>query len=467
MKNIILVGLGPHARRIYYPFLEKHQSKFHIHIPLIIELRDQQNAVEEFITERTIKPETILYLDPVERLNMAIPNKARHALNHVIKNYNNIHMIIATEPKAHMQYAEYALEHNIDLLMDKPISAPQGLVNNEYASTNILKDYTRLESKLRHSKSRFIVQCQRRYHAGYTFIWDYLNNFVQEWAIPITYIDIYHADGMWNMPNELHYRENHPYKYGYGKLLHSGYHFVDLYTWYNKINHQLLNKRPVKTEILARKYTPTDHIYSINNSDYQKLLGFNFEESTLSDLNGYGELDVYALLQSTSETGEVVNTANITLQQNSFSRRAWAELPKDTYKGNGRVRHERLSVQVGPLLNIQVHSYQSHEILKDDIDTSGVGNEDHFDIYIFKNSQLVGGTTLEKVSLGEDMKSKQDSEYMGHNEKAREQCLLDWLNGAMNNSDFISHKETNIILSSLYAAIANGKPQYVTHLHES
>lgn len=351
--------------------------------------------------------------------------------------------------------------------MDKPITAPSNLVWDKSSSVDIFKDYRDLEKHLNNSTSRFIIQCQRRYHKGYTFVWNYLNDFVKKWNIPISYIDIYHADGMWNMPDEFHFREGHPYKYGYGKLLHSGYHFVDLYAWYSKINDQLLDKRPTKTEVLARKYTPIDHIHAINNSDYRRLLGINFEQSQLDNLADYGELDVYALIQSKHNTGEVVYTANISLLQNSFSRRAWGKLPKDTYKGNGRVRHERFSIQVGPLLNIQIHSYQSHEILKDDIETSGVGNEDHFDIYIFRNSALVGGKTLEKISLGEHMKTKQEPGYMGHNEKAREQCLLDWLSGAKNNSDFRSHRKTNIVLSNLYTAIASGEPQYITHEYES
>ena len=45
--------------------------------------------------------------------------------------------------------------------------------------------------------------------------------------VPLSYADIYHADGMWVMPHEWE-RDNHAYKYGAGKLLHSGYHFVDL-----------------------------------------------------------------------------------------------------------------------------------------------------------------------------------------------------------------------------------------------
>ena len=42
----------------------------------------------------------------------------------------------------------------------------------------------------------------------------------------------------------------------------------------------------------------------------------------------------------------MVTTATLNLMQNSFSRRGWFAPRRDLYKGNGRVRHERLVLQV-------------------------------------------------------------------------------------------------------------------------
>lgn len=50
-------------------------------------------------------------------------------------------------------------------------------------------------------------------------------------------------------------------------------------------------------------------------------------------------------------------------------------------KGNGRVRHETLSLQMGPLMNIQVHSYQAYEIKErknQSIDHQAHGGLEHF-----------------------------------------------------------------------------------------
>ena len=107
---------------------------------------------------------------------------------------------------------------------------------------------------------------------------------------------------------------------------------------------------------------------------------------------GLGELNVHALLQFLSDAddgGKGVGESGgdpgrgrpprggegsgggerqpgqeavVSLLQNSFSRRGWFAPRQDTYKGNGRVRHEWLILNVGPLLSVHVDSYQSHEV---------------------------------------------------------------------------------------------------------
>ena len=65
------------------------------------------------------------------------------------------------------------------------------------------------------SSANVAVTVQRRAHPGYKFIHAYLRQFVEEWQVPISFIDIYHADGMWCMPGELATRRYHPYRHGY------------------------------------------------------------------------------------------------------------------------------------------------------------------------------------------------------------------------------------------------------------
>merc|ERR1712151_181742 len=86
-----------------------------------------------------------------------------------------------------------------------------------------------------------------------------ISGFVKEHRVPISYIDIYHADGMWGMPGEMCTRSYHPYKHGYGKLMHSGYHFLDLLMWLNSINEiHVPHKAGQDFEIYCRKFGAQD-----------------------------------------------------------------------------------------------------------------------------------------------------------------------------------------------------------------
>ena len=407
MKNYILVGLGPHAKRIYYPFLEKHRDRYGIRLKLLIELENQSQKVANFLDQRILRPEKILYLpnNEVNRMGAVLEGIAKKELDSLVLSEKIDGIIISTEPKAHKIYAEWALKNNISILMDKPITSPRDVSTNIESAKQIYKDYLDLENMLKQSTAKFYITCQRRNHAGYVFIKKMLKAFIAEYRIPVSYIDIYHADGAWSLPHEFG-KENHPYKYGYGKLMHSGYHFIDLFAWIAQTNLDFTCVRPDSAKIYTARFTPNDFFKQIPEGVYDRFFphrqcGEFYRAYHREDYAHYGELDAYIVLQL-MRGRDVVTTSSINLQQNSYSGRGWFDLPDDTYKGNGRVRHERVTIQVSHLLNIQVHSYQSHE----QKETSTVGGKDHFDILIFRNKRLIGGEEFTKIPIGGDMKEK-------------------------------------------------------------
>ncbi len=462
-KNYILVGLGPHAKRIYYPFLEKHRAHYGIRLKLLIELESQSRNVAEFLKNRILQPEKIFYIRDAEtaRSGAVLDEAARKKLDSLVQNGKVDGILISTEPKAHKIYAEWALKNNVNILMDKPITSPLYPSTDIQSAHQIYQDYLDLKDLLRHSKSKFYITCQRRNHAGYAFIKEYLKKFVSDFKVSVSYIDIYHADGTWNLPHEFD-KENHPYKYGYGKLMHSGYHFVDLFAWITEANHALKNATSDLAKVYTARFTPNDFFNQINENAYKKL--FKSSGSVIGDFyktyerekyERHGELDTYILVQL-MQGKNVMTTGSINLQQNSFSKRGWFDLPKDTYKGNGRVRHERVSIQVSHFLNIQVHSYQSDESDKSVGVPGSVGSEDHFDIFIFRNKKICGGEGFQKISFGKELRENnvEDQYYLGHNELAREITLLNFIEEKRDESEFANHNFTNQLLSNIYASIA-------------
>lgn len=456
--NIILVGLGPHAKRIYMNLFKKYR----ITPRVIVDLKSKRKEIEEYLEENDFRNIELYLVEDVQRDAEKLGHKTEADLTKLLQQKNIKHAIISTEPKSHFAYAKFFLENDINILMDKPITAPINVNHNSKQASKIKEEYDTLCEmyKKKREKISFKIQCQRRFHEGYIYVKKALEEIVREYNIPVTYIDIYHNDGMWNMPTEFLDRENHPYKYGYGKLFHSGYHFIDLLAWLLEVNRETKNKQINKAEMYVSTNNPTDFFHVFNNYDYKKILKTNRFEKTLVDANSckdFGEIDFHSIINF-KQNDKLITNCSINLMQSGFSRRAWCELPKDTYKSNGRVRHERLNVQIGPLMNIQVHSYQAYEIAdRDKMCNNHVGSVEHFDIYVFRNSQLIGGKTFESLDIA--TLSDKDKEYFnGYNEKARENCFINFLLNIDDSSDILEHRVSIELTEKAYELMSRNEP---------
>ena len=439
--KFVLVGLGPHAKRIYISIFKKYR----LNLSLLIDLKSKKSEIEEYLQENNISTEIFLIDDSYKDL-ICLPNNISNKLERKIRTKNIKYAIISTEPKAHFMYANFFLENEINILLDKPITSPINCNNDINQTIKIKEEYEELCRLYERKKDKihFTIQCQRRFHEGFIYIKNLLIETVKKYNIPITYIDIYHNDGMWVMPSEFLTRENHPYKYGYGKLFHSGYHFIDLLTWFLEINNLTQNKRINNAEMYVSTYNPNDALTVINNEDYQKLFNTdkfnNIFNIAKNDFKNYGEIDFHSIINFKKDDKTITN-CTLNLMQSGFSRRSWCNLPEDIYKGNGRVRHERLNIEVGPLLNIQIHSYQAYEIYEEErIFNNNVGSIEHFEIYIFRNCKLIGGKPFEKIDL--DTISESDKAYFcDKNEQARENCFISFLDNENHESDLLRHKD--------------------------
>lgn len=182
------------------------------------------------------------------------------------------------------------------------------------------------------------------------------------------------------------------------------------------------------------------------------------------DYSSYGEKNFYGNIGFYNSDNRLITTANINLLHYGFSRRGWFE-SRDYYKKNGRIRHERINIQVGPLLNIQVHSYQSKEIKErtNSIDETLTGGLEHFDIDIYRNVDIIGGVPFQRVQLRDlygDELGKEN--FIGFNEFSREEFVNSFLN---NNSDKGDLRDQDLGMEILYSASKiiydkkNGLPQ--------
>lgn len=452
-KNICIVGVGPHAKRIYF----KYFKDYNVCPKLIVELVSKEKETKEFLKSIGIEAELFLLEDKFKD-DILLNDEFAKRLNEKCKELKISHAIISTEPKAHNAYLNFFIDLKIPVLSDKPITVRKDMLSKN-SIKSIKTDFNQILEKSSENKVPVEIMCQRTFHKGYNFIKDLLKENIIKYNIPITFIEVYHSDGKWMMPHDLE-TENHPYKYGYGKLFHSGYHFIQLLSEIVSLNGFLNdeNKQIQKVEMASTFISPDDELAEISMKDYKtifkdQVVPTYYFENTPS-FNTYGEKNNYTLLSFKNGDNKTITTAELNLLQNGFSRRGWIQTKADHYKGNGRVRHEYVNIQLGTLLNIQVHSYQSKEIKDRGQFETETGGLEHFDIYIFRNADLIGGKPYEKITL-KDLNEVSDEKYLGQNEKAREYCITEFLNGNIKNNKLKQHKLGIELLYNLANAYSN------------
>lgn len=426
MKNFALVGIGPHAKRIYLPFFKKHK----VNLSLVIDLDSKKDNIRKYLNENGFEKTKIFTINDSYKDYDHLPKNIASNLLSVCEVFDITHLIISTEPKAHFMYLEFGLKNNFNVLTDKPITVTKNMTSLS-SIEKVRKQYYEVLNIAKNSKGSCKVMCQRQYHKGYEKIKEVLTDVVNEYQLPITNIDIFHSDGAWEMPHDL-LKENHPYLYGYGKLFHSGYHFIDLLSDFIKINDSLGGtKKIVDGDVYSTVCTPNDEMQFLTIDDYKRLfkkqnIPAYYDENSNPTFKKFGEKDYHGLLTFYNKDGFTITTANLNLLHNGVSRRSWIET-KDFYKSNGRIRHERINIEIGHLLNIQVHSYQSKEICDRTGDEESVGGLEHFDIYFF-NNPLIDKEPFKEIHLGDMYSDKEKKEFQGYNELSREIFLNNFLN---------------------------------------
>lgn len=452
MKNsVLLVGLGPHSKRIYLKYLKTSDCR----LLFLLELESKRESSRKYLDENGYENVKIYTIPDKYKDYNILPKKYHDELLDICRQNKINKIIISTEPKAHHMYLKFAIENDIDVLSDKPII----VLKNMQKLSNINKmreEYYNLLELHKKSKSQCKIMCQRLYHKGYIYIKKLLKEVVSKYNIPITYIDIYHCDGNWEFPHDLD-KENHPYKYGYGKLYHSGFHFIDLLAELLKINECVTNDKKITNGYLhGNVFTPDDELAIFNKNDYNNIFPESRTDSFYQKLNSisfenYGEKNFYSQLYFYNKDCKLITTANLNLLHYGVSRRGWFQ-SKDFYKKNGRIRHEKININVGTLMNIQITSCQSKEI-KDrtnSIDEIYEGGLEHFDIDIYRNVDIIGGKAHEKIRLYDLYNENMNSDdFIGFNEKSREDCINAFLS---NNSKIGEIEEERLGIEILYSA---------------
>lgn len=468
--NILVIGVGPHARRVYIPTLMELSRRMPVRLVGAIDLQSKKEAVDLYLKEKGYLLKTLYFASFDEA--KGLPRSCKVALDALVKDLNIQGVVISTEPTAHKVYAEWALERGLHILMDKPITVRKSINTDFSQATALIKDYEDLlalyKRKQRIRPTVFSINVQRRYEFGFEKVKELIAEVRDRFNMPITSIQAMHADGTWIFPKEILSQESHRHFDGYGKVAHSGYHIFDT-VWQLYESGLVDEKRPDHLEIVSSPLLPSGLSVDLSEKDYLKYFGLKYKQTTLSEkkyrekVKNYGEIDSFNIIRLLKNKENICNIS-INLLHSSFSGRSWAIPSVDRYKGNGRIKHQQFIIQQGPFQCIQIHNYQSKDF--HDVDNStefDIGGNNHFDIYVFRNSGMFGsGRSFYKISAKDLEEKKRASRLIGEN--AKERVVLEFLNFMLGKTN-ISNLKSNIDSHSIPVKIMSGVYQSSVRLN--
>ncbi|MDR2572047.1 MAG: hypothetical protein LBD23_17350 [Oscillospiraceae bacterium] len=402
---ILLIGCGPHAKRVYLPAIKATEKNFSTVIKAVVEVKNLESDTMNYVSKYYDNVEG-LFIKPFNSTHThTLPLDVEQQLNSIVEKHTINSVVITTDPLNHMQYALWVQKQDLHILMDKPVST-YGNVSIDLTQAKQIKDDFNILMDNYSPDKAFIINAQRRFLPQFEVLQTQINNVAKNYGMPITSLQSTHSDGQWRLPNEILTQTYHPY-IGWGKVSHSGYHLIDMAGKIVRDSYKNTEKRFDDVSVFSHFIRPSGLLRNQSQQDLAKIFGLIYNEldprsdeelTLLYKYHNEAEIDATALINLSVDNIPLTNIT-LNLLHTGFCRRDWMMPGVDLYKGNGRVRHEYHNIQQGPLQNIQAHSYQSSD--KHDFNTEEdfmLGGNNHYDIHIYRNVGIIGGIPLDIIT---------------------------------------------------------------------
>ncbi|UKZ89800.1 uncharacterized protein TrAFT101_004841 [Trichoderma asperellum] len=467
--RFLLVGVGPHAKRIYIPHLKTLEGDGRAKLVCAVDVEENAEAITEHRNKAF--PEAELFFVPF--FSGAMPENVSLSLANLAARLKIDCVIISTEPLAHKSYGLWAISRGLHVIMDKPITVRKNVIHDMDQALGIAKDYEDLLTAYNELQKRqrtfFLVTSHRRYHPGMYCTFDMIKEITEKSGSPVTNIISTHCDGMWRLPTEIVDQKYHSFNNGYGKVSHSGYHFLDMVYRFVKSG-WTAEKKPDRIEVVSSFVTPAGFLKTFNYNDYMKAFGdktygdsCKYTDRYIQTLSPkFGEIDA-ALQISFIQDNEPICLAQVNLQHNGFTRRSWVTPGPDLYKGIGRVKHEFHEIKSGPMQTIVIDSRQAndkHDRSKPS--TATIGTDNHFEVHVFRNCDLLDEEQpLVSYSVA-DLDRRYNSQLPGiYSENVKRGILweaLDFIEGKKPFDDLASNLDDHSVPANIMSAV------YASHI---
>ena len=139
-NNIMLIGCGPHAKRIYIPLIEKYNNKYKLFLKVIIDIKKNEESLIKLVKAKDY-PIELCFFDYNMKNEFRLNIQENNILENLVKKHKINTIIISSDPLSHKTYIDFAIKHGIHVLMDKPITTEINASTNETQAKKIMVDY--------------------------------------------------------------------------------------------------------------------------------------------------------------------------------------------------------------------------------------------------------------------------------------------------------------------------------------
>lgn len=437
--HLIVVGFDSIVANKYLSCIRNAVRSGHIDSYSIIDLESQRLAIEQRLQAVDLKPRGIVYLPDSEARVQGTPQELiAGAVQRLSAPGVPAKVYIATEVRAHEAYLRFCVENHIDSLVEKPVLAP--MVDGSFRPSYITKIMEELIGLSGDSPAKHSVMTLSRYHQIYNQkVIASLREKMERWEAPLTSFHIRAAGGVWNLQREFESRDDHPYKYGYGMMMHGAYHYVDLATQILSLNAALFSDRQFKLELSGFGAFPVDQHQRMSRPIASRFQDGN--PAWADDVDGalrFGETDVTSAFRLVDiASGRTVSLGTLSFEQTTPSIRNWGELSSELYNVNGRTSSVDMEAQLSTLYSTHVHCYDiPRGVSADGIDA------------------FARLTTRANAALlpDEQYVSQETFDGLFHSDSNR-RLMEHWLNGTEERSSLASHLLPMKVTEALAASV--------------
>lgn len=469
MKNVLVIGVGPHARRSHLPALSAGQQAGLVGTIYGVDVLGAMDVLLPFDADDGPRTLPLTLVEPFDSREPALPETVRQSLDALVSHHGIDAVVVSTEPAYHMVYTRWALQRGLSVLLDKPLSVRAAASIDPQRAEAIRTDFDSLlegyEQARRRRRDLIVsVLCQRRYHPAFWQMRQLISEIADETGCPVTSIQSFHSDGQWRLPDELLDLSYHGFDQGYGKAGHSGYHFFDIVPWLLAAGVRSGKELDAVT-LQSHVARPADFLAQLSVADHERLFpGFAARNPyTAQELHtatrGFGEVDAFISMAFTRR-GRTMTLGSLNLVHNGFSERGNLTPAASLYKGNGRVRQETHIIQQGPFQAIHFHSLQT--LADGSADPYAVGRESHIEVHVFRNHRFrpcwAEYTRLDYQALTTTWDTHLALPTQQSSRRRATQEFLEYLDGQRTRdqmrSELTSHRPAATLMSGAYLSMA-------------